>query len=511
METELKFRVLGNLKASTLERIDWRPFTLGECEVHPLRDVILDTPDRSLTGHMHALRVRRDGEAVYMTLKGPPEGEPDAGRHRRDEWEEQLSEDAIDDRARWPESIRERVAELIGEQPLEPIVEVRHDRQAWHVRLAGRLVAELALDEGEIRAGTKAQALHELEVELKGDGTEQELDELARRLQQAVPLAPEPRTKLERGLRLEQQSEVVPMEPRSPAAEAGRALLCEQWQKLEEHEPKVREGDHDALHDMRVATRRLRAMLEVLGDTVYQARTTRRLRKGLKRLAAALGAVRDTEVLLEAVEGYVQGPGADNHAGIDGLIDHLHCQREEARAALLDELDRKRTHRLLGRLQDFVTTEGAGVKDAAAGPAGVPLRVRDIAGSALWSRLERVQAFEPIMPAAPLPLLHELRIACKHLRYTLELFHDALPPGGKALRNDLVAAQDHLGSLHDLQVLLPLVDNLIETGDDNPGLRHYHLYLEAERDRLWTGVGDIWATIGGSEFRMRLAEVIARL
>jgi CHAD domain-containing protein len=137
--------------------------------------------------------------------------------------------------------------------------------------------------------------------------------------------------------------------------------------------------------------------------------------------------------------------------------------------------------------------------------------VRDIAGSALWSRLETVQAFEPIMPAAPLPLLHELRIACKHLRYTLELFHDALPPGGKALRNDLVAAQDHLGSLHDLQVLLPLVDNLLEAGRANPGLRHYHLYLEAERDRLWMGAGDIWATIGGSEFRMRLAEVIAGL
>ncbi|HZB95945.1 MAG TPA: CHAD domain-containing protein, partial [Herpetosiphonaceae bacterium] len=480
-------------------------------EVHPLRDVILDTQDRSLTGHMHALRLRRDGESAYITMKGPPEGEPNAGRHRRDEWEEQLAEDALDDRERWPEPIRGRVAELIGEQPLAPIVEVHHDRQAWHVRRDGCLIAELALDEGEIRSGTKAQALHELEVELKGDGTEQDLDELARRLQQALPLVPEPQTKLERGLRLEQQRDEVPMEPRSPAAEAGRAVLRKQWHKLEEHEPKVREGDHDAVHDMRVATRRLRAMLEVLGDTVYQLRTTRRLRQGLKRLAAALGAVRDTEVLLEAVEAYVRGPGAENHDGIDVLLDELNRQREGARSALLDELDRKRTHKLLDSLHKFVTTEGAGVKDTAVGPFGAPLRVRDIAGSALWSRLETVQAFEPIMPAAPLPLLHELRIACKHLRYTLELFHDALAPEGKALHDDLVAAQDHLGSLHDLQVLLPLVDTLLANGRPNPGLRHYHLYLEAERDRLWAGATDVWAAIGGSEFRRRLADVLARL
>ncbi len=511
METELKFRVAGKLKAGMIERLDWVPFVLDPREAHPLRDVVLDTPDRILTGQKFALRIRHDAETIYMTLKGPPRGGGEGARHQRDEWEEALPDDAIHDRARWPEAIRAQLSELIGEHPLEPIVEVVNDRCSWKVRQDGRVVAEIALDEGEIRAGEKAQALHELEIERKGDGTEQDLDELARRLQQALPLAPQPRTKLERGLALGRRG-AAPMEPGALLAEAGRSALRAQWKKLKAHEPQVREGDHDAVHDMRVATRRLRAMLEVLADSVYRPGTAGRLRKGLKRLAAALGAVRDTEVLLEAVADYSSHLAAGEGDGLDSLVRELNERRDKAREALLEELDRKRTHKLLDRLERFVTAAGAGVASEASEAAEVPLRVRDVAGSALWSRLETIQRYAPLMPEAPLPLLHRLRIACKHLRYTIELFEDALIPEAVALREDLMRAQDHLGTLHDLVVLLPLVDGLLQTSSNQQdGLQRYRAHLEVERDRLWMGTAALWSTIGSSDFRARLAGVIAAL
>jgi inorganic triphosphatase YgiF len=510
MEREFKFRVAGKVKPRALERLDWSPFTLGRREVHPLRDVVLDTPDRALTSQLHALRVRRDGDTIYITLKGPSQNTGN-GQFAREELEASIPEDAVADRTRWPEAIRSRVGQIVGEQALEPVVEVLNQRRAWAVRADGRLVAELALDEGEIRSGPNAQALHEIEIELKGDGTEQDLDELARRLQQTLPVAPEPRSKLERGLLLRERDGAPSMGPQAPLAEAGRAMLRQHWEKLRENEPGVRAGDHEAVHDMRVATRRLRAMLEVLGTTVYEPDETRRLRRGLKQVAAALGVVRDAEVWMGAVETYASERAAAERAGLELLLHELMQRRTAGRKALLAELDHKRTRKLFENLERFVTTEGAGVRRETSAPTGAPLRVRDTAGSALWSRLERVQLFEPVMPAAPLPALHELRIACKHLRYTFELFADALGHKGKRLRDDLVAAQDHLGALHDADVALPFVDELLARQPENIGLQRYRAYLEAERDRLWTGVQSVWNVIGGAEFRTRLATLIAGL
>ncbi len=510
METELKFRVIGKLKPSQLEQVDWSPFTLGSRENHSLRDTVLDTAGRAITGRMHALRVRRDRDAIYLTLKGPNTAEGD-GLHRREELEEAVAEDVVDDLSRWPSAFQMRLQELSVDSPLEPVVEVINERRTWELRQAGRLVAELALDEGRLRAAEATEALHEIEIELKGEGRPEDLDYLARRLKQALPLVAEPRSKLERGLTLRQPLAVIAVEPRAPLAEAGRSVLREHWRQLRESEPGVRAGDPEAVHDMRVATRRLRAMLEVLGATVYDEVETTRLRRGLRRVARALGVVRDAEVWLKAVDRFAGGLADDQRAGLDTISEIFNQRRDQGRAELMLELDRDRTRKLLDRLEHFVTTAGAGIAESSYGPAGTPLLVRDVAGSALWARLEEVQAFAPVMPEASVELLHELRIAGKHLRYTLDLFGDALGGKVKGVRKDLIAAQDHLGELHDADVALPLLQSLRDQHPDNLALSHYQAHLAAERDRLWLGTREVWATIGGNEFRSRLANLIAAL
>ncbi len=510
METELKFRINGTASADELERIDWMPYSLGELHVHPLHDVVLDTADRLITGSKHALRVRHDADQVYLTFKGPQRAST-SGSFQREELESAIAGDAEGDRSQWPVLIQDQVRALIGERELEPIVEVRNERIAWEVRLDGRVVAEIALDKGEIRAGDARQALHEIEIERKGEGTEADLDDLARRLHQVLPLEPETRSKLERGLELRARAPSGAMHSRAELAEAGRALLHKHYEKLREAEPGVREGDHEAVHDMRVATRRLRAMLEVLGGTVYDPDETVQLRRGLRRLARALGAVRDVEVWLDAVHAYAGHLADDERAGLDSLTCELHGRRDQGREALLTELDGKRTAKLFDRLERFVSTAGAGVRPTATAPGGTPLRVRDVAGSVLWARLEEVQAFEPAIPEASIELLHELRIAGKHLRYTLDLFGDALGGDGKALRSELVEVQDQLGALHDADVALPLVGQLLEQEPENPGLRRYHAHLIAERDRLRSATGQSWEVIGRSGFRRRLAMTIASI
>jgi len=513
METELKLRVVEQVRPRDLERLDWLPYRLGRRRRHKLRDTVLDTADRAISTALHALRVRRDGTLVYLTLKGPP-GDTTGARHAREEWQELMPADAVDDRARWPTEIRTRVEDLIGDRPLESIVEVDNRRRTWDLLHSGEVIAELALDEGMIAAGGRAQPLHEIEVEIKAAGAEPHLEAIEQRLKQALRLADEPLTKLARGLRLLDDGEPEPraarkiaMEAHAPLAEASRSILRQHWKKLRGSEPGVRAGDPEAVHDMRVATRRLRAMLEVLSGIAFDPAEVRTLRKGLKRLAAALGVVRDAEVWLAALDRYAADLPENEQGGLDPLRLRLNTMRDAGREDLFAMLASKRTARVLEQLERFVTTPGAGVADV----EHFPRRVRDAAGSALWSRLEAVQAFEVVMPEAPLPLLHELRIACKKYRYTLELFEDALPEDARNLHEELVAAQDHLGALHDADVALPFIDGLLAAEPHNLALSHYRSSLESTRDRLWSAVPDVWERIGGMEFRQRLAALIAAL
>jgi CHAD domain-containing protein len=248
-------------------------------------------------------------------------------------------------------------------------------------------------------------------------------------------------------------------------------------------------------------------MLEVLEDIAFDTANVGPLRKGLKRLAAALGVVRDAEVWLESVAEYAARLPEAEQAGLDPLRERLHTMRDVGREDLLATLGSKRTARLLKQLETFVTTEGVGL----AKPEHFSPRVRDAAGSALWSRLEAVQIFEIVMPEAPLPLLHELRISCKKLRYTIELFEGALPEDAGRMHEELVAAQDHLGSLHDADVALPFVDEFLDQEPHNLALSHYRTHLEQTRDRLWSSVPELWMRIGSKEFRVRLANIIASL
>src|SRR5262249_11529756 len=139
--------------------------------------------DRSVTGSGYALRIREVGKRRVLTLKGPPLGE--GALHRREEIEADLDTETPAatkqrrvSRARWPEPIKGKVSELIGEAPLTPLVETKIHRTTWIVERAGQMVAELAYDVGEVYANGQSDAVDEIEVELKGAGAERDLHAL---------------------------------------------------------------------------------------------------------------------------------------------------------------------------------------------------------------------------------------------------------------------------------------------------------------------------------------------
>lgn len=264
---------------------------------------------------------------------------------------------------------------------------------------------------------------------------------------------------------------------------------------------------------MRVATRRMRAAWRVFGDT-FRAGRTRRHRAQLREVAGRLGAVRDLDVQIDAAEAWrADQPGIDQKA-LEPLVASWRRYRDDARVLLVRELDSEAHARFVEDFRVFVQTEGAGLK--AIGRTE-PHHVRDTAPSRVLAAYEHVRAYEPVLRWADVETLHDLRIAAKWLRYTLEFFREALGPDTSLLVPRVVALQDHLGQLHDADVASSMARSfLVERGADldaaeAAAVERFLASREREVIRLRGSVAGPWRGVTGPTFRHRLGRAVASL
>src|SRR5437016_8192227 len=131
---------------------------------------------------------------------------------------------------------------------------------------------------------------------------------------------------------------------------AGIVVMSGYWKDAGKREGAVRKGDDpEAVHDMRVAVRRLRAALALFGSW-YRRKQVKRLRKDLRRLGRRLGAVRDFEVLLDDARSAASRlPDAE----LSRLLAHWEEGHAAARVRLLGYLDGRAYHRCRRRLEEF--------------------------------------------------------------------------------------------------------------------------------------------------------------
>jgi CHAD domain-containing protein len=291
-----------------------------------------------------------------------------------------------------------------------------------------------------------------------------------------------------------------------PIAEAARRQLRRFFDKLLAREDAVRDDeDIEDVHQMRVATRRIRASLQVV-EGVYDARPIRRYRRGLRRVAQSLGAVRDGDVFLAHVVAYRDSLPADAPAGLEPLIAAVTAERAQARERLLADLDAKRYTKLKQSFALFLTTPGA---DIAAAESGLTPRVRDFAGSAIWRRYEQWRAYETVLSGAADATLHQARIAGKRMRYTLEFFADALGPNVEQVLSPLIELQECLGALQDVVTARTHVAALGLAGDE--GAQAYLAARDAEHDAHLAELPRKWEKVVSATYRRRLFELIVKL
>jgi CHAD domain-containing protein len=297
-------------------------------------------------------------------------------------------------------------------------------------------------------------------------------------------------------------------------AEAGRKVLRFHLARMLAREPGTRDGsDPEELHGMRVATRRMRAGWRVFGDA-YDPDRTKLYRRRLRELAALLGGVRDLDVLIEATEAYAEAIGSPDLGGLAPLLSAWRSDRDAARQRLIIELDSKGHRRFVDDYVDFVSSPG---RDVVPVQTTIPHRVRDTAASRIWTAYEHVRAYEAVLRWADVPTLHQLRIAAKRLRYTLEFVREPLGEDASPLIARVVALQDHLGFMNDADVAAMMARTfLVERGNElteaeAQAIGRYLVSREREVARLKRTVGTAWRGVAGLTFRRGLGRTVAIL
>lgn len=288
--------------------------------------------------------------------------------------------------------------------------------------------------------------------------------------------------------------------------EAGRRVLRFHLARMIGCERGTREGqDIEALHDMRVATRRLRVACRVFKKT-FGKKVLAPFCDQLRQIGTDLGDVRDFDVFIEFVEACRRDQRAHRPAGFDGILAHLRQERDVSRARLIRQLNSTRYAAFKRRFNVWLDGSGDG---AAERPKAGRRTIRRAAPALLDRRLSKVMAYRKRLDDHPSPeVLHTLRIACKRLRYTAEFFRDCYDERLDSLIARMVELQDLLGRFHDADVRVHVLTDYLDRLDRPSSRARQETtaiqgMCEAERrvqretlERFWT----VWEE-GDTEFR----------
>jgi CHAD domain-containing protein/CYTH domain-containing protein len=217
--------------------------------------------------------------------------------------------------------------------------------------------------------------------------------------------------------------------------------------------------DVEALHDFRVALRRLRSWLRAFRPELDRAVPNKAERR-LRRLARESNDSRDGEVQLAWLRDHAGALPPEARPGLEWLVDRL-----ESRKRMADERFRKRLVRDFERARAALDDALASVATRAGQPGmqAAPEALSLVAASAIRTQLERLRRrLEAVRGPRDDAQAHRARIAGKRLRYLLEPVADVVAGGGQAVVR-LKAMQDAFGELHDASVLVESVADGLTT------------------------------------------------
>jgi CHAD domain-containing protein len=415
-----------------------------------LVDTYLDTDDRRLERAGYAVRVRRERRRPPEATLKSLDGSSSDGLRIRIELTEQLEAEAPAAVARAPGPVGRRIRSLAGPRGLEPLFDLHTRRRVFPLATAAGPAGELVLDETTIRRpeGGILGRLRRVELEVPQPALGA-VRPLVERLQLVCGLQPATLSKYESALAASGRTRIeapdlgpTAIAPDDAIGRVGLAILRRHFSTLLAKEPGTRLGDDaDDLHDMRVASRRLRAAIALFRDALPAE--AERLRPEVAWLGRTIGAVRDLDVQLEQLDAWTELAPAPDREPLDRLRSLLAAEREQARAELIAALDSPRYEHLVRRFRTMLRSRTGTRTEAARATAPDLIErrhrklrkaMRSLAGS-----------YDPVA-------YHRVRIADKRFRYALESLADLYPGKTKPLVARAVALQDLLGEHQDAYV-----------------------------------------------------------
>ena len=483
----------GALLEHCLSKLQSQPY------IQPLISTYYDTEAHALRDAGVALRIREKADRFVQTVKA---GEGYGALFDRSEWENDVPGHAIDlDAARRTGLAIFEDKRILG--GLQPLFETRVDRRLYAVN-GEHSDIELAVDCGEVATARRHAPIMELELELKR-GDKSELFRLTRALAQVVPLRLSVHSKSERGYSLlegaarEEKARPVHVPAGASCGEAFQNIARNCVRQVIANEAGMCKGNAEALHQMRVGLRRLRAAI-ALFDDIVEDREQARIKVELKWVTNELGLARDLDVLgVEVFQPLQKAYGADT--SVAEAQRHFEGRRADAYSNAKDAIKSDRFRSVMLDVTEWVEvgpwTQNAdalrlGIEDFAA------LRLRQ-----LRKKIKRKgQHLKSVSPAKR----HKLRILVKRMRYAAEFFAATFANDKQAKRHAdmldvLKDLQDALGSLNDIAQREKLIAAAAEDGldaslvshlNDDGGTRAKHLKHAEEAYQRFVELKRFW-------------------
>jgi inorganic triphosphatase YgiF len=438
MEIELKLA----LEPAAVARCRRHPLlAAAKAERQTLRSVYFDTPGFHLTRRKIALRLRRVGYHWVQTLKAaaPAVGALSA----RPEWEAQVMGNTPDLAVLPPEALA--LLADIDLASLAPVFVTEVKRATWQVAV-GDTAMEIALDQGEVRAGDQIEPICEIELELKS-GPPDGLFVAALDLLERVPLRVDSRSKAARGYLLTGAVKARPVKATWPKLQPARAagsswvaLAEAALAQLVDNLPGFLEqaDDIEYLHQTRVAIRRLLGLARLLDqpDPAWL--------EALRAHMTVLNPARDWDVFQAETLPRLALPHDP------GFLAGVAAQAAAARAAAQTAL-----------ASPAFTQAVLLLGQALLAPPQLDMTTRDWAARVLERRWKSVKRRGAALADGNATARHRLRIAVKKLRYATDALACLHGKRAKKTVAGLEQLQEDLGALNDLAVAERLMHALV--------------------------------------------------
>jgi triphosphatase len=489
VETELKLHISPE-HLQKLKRHPWlRSLSTTRARTLKLYSIYYDTAVLDLHRQAMALRLRKAGRQFLQTLKDG--GQVSAGLHQRNEWETPVLSEQLDFAAlkacggELPHGVRNR---------LQPVFVTDFVRNVRLLKFEGAEI-ELCMDSGEIRAGQSSCPISELELELKS-GAPHQLFKLALALLDIVPLQLEHTSKAEYGYLLFSASTPSASKGQFPALKQSQSIAGALQSLIDACLAHVQSNvpgallklDEEYLHQVRVGLRRLRVVLSIV-QRYHSDIELPALREQVAHLCIELGRSREWDVFVTQTLASIC-TRLPEHVGLREVLSVSERARRLQHAEMERNLASPEFQRLLLRF-------GAWMHGKQWGAVDTPLE--QFAVETLKKRYKLVVKHGNALSGEVAAQLHALRIACKKLRYSTEMF-GSLFNESRTRRYVAVLAklQDILGTLNDIAVAHRLLNEL-----DN-AVRHDTLalirgWMEHDYAERVAELGKAWKRFAGQK------------